>query len=230
MKDDAKVDHREGDEMSGQEIASAPIEANEQRPELVDPGKGTLSTETQLVNLRVKPAFWAGFGTFAIAHVVRDVWDQAVVEARFARQAGVKGSIGIEERAANANAQVLDRLEGGLEVGRQFPGVVVVAREDAGRGKDEAVAVSDRQDVAGLGAFAALVGHGFTAFLGQRVAAIEIEIGRVKSIPDHVDTVFPHAFQAAVAAPLAKVVIHRIPTDLFFDASFGSGSIGSFFH
>jgi hypothetical protein len=58
------------------------------------------------------------------------------------------------------------------------------------------------------------------------VTAIEVELGQVQITFNHVKAVLPDALQTPVSAPLAKVVIHRLPTDLLFVGSVGSGSIG----
>jgi hypothetical protein len=51
----------------------------------------------------------------------------------------------------------------------------MVAFHDASAGYDVAVNVYDGQDVAGLGFLAALISHGVTTFLGERVSAIQVE-------------------------------------------------------
>lgn len=109
---------------------------------------------------------------------------------------------------------------------RQFEGVMLIARHNASRGDDVAVAVGEGQDIRSLGTLARLVGHVFAALLGDGVAAIQIHVGHVQVVFDHQDAVLPQPFQAAVAAPLAEVVIHRLPTDLFFVGSSGWGSMG----
>jgi hypothetical protein len=59
------------------------------------------------------------------------------------------------------------------------------------------------------------------------VTAIEIEVGQVQVPFNHFNAVLPDTLQTPVSAPLAKVIIHRLPTDLLFVGSAGSGSIGT---
>jgi hypothetical protein len=58
------------------------------------------------------------------------------------------------------------------------------------------------------------------------MTAIEIELGQVQVAFNHFNAVLPDALQTPVSAPLAKVVVHRLPTDLLFVGSVRSGSIG----
>ncbi len=66
----------------------------------------------------------------------------------------------------------------------QLKGIVMIARDNACRCRDEPVSVRDGSDVGGLGFPPSLIRHCLTAFLGWRVAAIEIEVMHVDLFTD----------------------------------------------
>ncbi len=216
--------------MSPQEVHILAVEANEQGAELVNPGEATLIGEAQLVDLGIKQTLAPTLGLLAIAGILRDVGDQLVAEADAASVAGIKGRIGVEVGPSKAQTQSLHRFEGGLQMGLEVEGVVMVARDDACGGQDIALAIGDRQNIGGLGLLASLISHRLTAFLGNRVTAIQIQLRQVKLVVDDLNTVFPNALQAPVGTPLLEVIVDRLPTDLFFAGSSGSGAMGSCAH
>lgn len=128
-----------------------------------------------LVDIRIEQALAASFGGLATALVEGDVGDEAIIEAHFASGQGVKACIGIEESALEAQAEPFHRLEGGLKMGFEMVGIVMVASDDPSRSHDEAIGIRDGQDVGGLGFLAALIRHRFAAFLGDGVAAVQVE-------------------------------------------------------
>jgi hypothetical protein len=62
------------------------------------------------------------------------------------------------------------------------------------------------------------------------MTAIEVELRQVQVVLDHFNTVLPDPLQAPISAPLAKVVVDRLPTDFLFVGSAGSGSMGIWSH
>lgn len=105
-------------------------------------------------------------------------------------------------------------------------GVVVIACNGLGGSHDEAIHVGDGQDVGRLGPFASLVGHRFAAFLGHSMAAIQIEFRKIQVGPDGQKACLPHFLEAAIAAPLAKMIVNGVMTDFFFSGSSASGAMG----
>ena len=83
--------------------------------------------------------------------------------------------------------------------------------------------VDDRQNVRGLRFLATLIGHRFAALLGNGVTTIDIQHRGVQLLLDPFDTVLPHLLQAAITAPLAKMVVHCPPRDVIclFNRHFG---------
>lgn len=153
-----------------------------------------------------------------------------MVEARPAGRISVESGVGVEVAANNPNAQALDELEGGAEIVLQLARVVVVARDNACGCQDETLRVGNGQHIRRFGFLASLISHRFTAFLGWRVAAIQVEVVRVDLLSDAQNAVLEYTPQAAISAPLAVVVVDRMIADLFFDRSAGSGSIGKRSH
>jgi hypothetical protein len=62
------------------------------------------------------------------------------------------------------------------------------------------------------------------------VAAIKVEFRKIKIVLDGQNARFPHLLQAAIAAPLAKMIVNGVMTDFFFSGSSGSGPIGNRSH
>lgn len=115
-------------------------------------------------------------------------------------------------------------------MGFQIERVVVIARNDACRCHDVSVCIGDRQDVARFRTLASLIRHTLTAFLGNGVTAIQIQVAHVKVALHRLNAGLPDLFQAPVGTPLAEVIVHRLPADFFFVASSGLGAIGNCSH
>ena len=221
----AQVDHSERDMVSAQEVDVLTVKADEQGSELIHPGKAAFVGKASLVDVGVEQTFAPAFGGFAVALVFGDVRDQAMVEADLAGFTGIEGAVSVEERPGDGQSQALHALESSLQMGLQVEGVVVVARNDAGRSQDVAVGIHDGQDVAGLGALATLIGHPLTALFGQGMAAIPVQLAHVKVGLHRWNAGRPDPLQTPVGAPLTKVIVHCLPTALFF-VSFLSGRSG----
>ena len=153
-----------------------------------------------------------------------------MIEAYFTPIAGIEGAVGIEPCPGNAQSQPFEGFEGRLKMGLQTKGVMVVASQQTRRGDHKTLGVGDGQDVAGLGVLARLVGHTFTALFGKAMAAIEVQPRQIQGWSDRLDAGLPHPLQAAVGAPFLEVVVHRLPTDLFFSGSLAASATGSCFH
>ncbi len=172
-----QVNHGESEMMPTEKVDIFPIITDQQSPELVDPGEATLTAEALFVDIGIEQAFTPTFDRLAIAVVLGDVGNKAMIETDLARIAGVEGAVGIEQRPSDDQTQLLHQLESGLKMGFQTKSVVMIACHDPGRGDDIAVGIGDRQDVAGLGPLAMLVSYAFTPFFSQRMAAIEVQLG-----------------------------------------------------
>lgn len=109
----AEIDEGEDDEMSAHEVGGFAVKAHQEGAELVNPGKGALTGEAQLVDSGAEQAFASAFGALAGTAVLDDVGNKVVVEADFAGGFGIKGGIGIEVAAGNLDTQAFDELEGG---------------------------------------------------------------------------------------------------------------------
>lgn len=225
-----KIDERKSEMMSGEKISILALKTDQQRPKLVDPGETAFTREALFVDGGIEPAFAASFGCFAIADVLHEVGNDTMVEADFAGLAGIKGAVGIEERARNRQPAPFHGFEGGLQVGFEVKSIMMVASDDPSRGDDKAVGIGDRQNVGGLSPLAPLVGDTLAAFLRQRVAAVQVKLRQVEIGADGLDALPPDPFETAIAAPFAKVVVDRLPTDLFFSSSWRAAAIGNCAH
>jgi hypothetical protein len=165
--------------MSAHKVSRFAVKANEQGTELVNPGEGSLSGETQLVDFRVEEPFRSAFGLFARTLVFDNVGNDLGVEARPAGGFGIKSGIGVEIATDNRNAEPLDELEGRTERVFQLEGIVVVACDYPGGCQNEPIGIGNGQYVGGFGFLASLIGHRLTAFLGRGVAAVQVEVMRI---------------------------------------------------
>lgn len=106
----------------------------------------------------------------------------------------------------------------------------MIASDDT-RGRQNApVGIGDRQDIGGLGFLASLIGHRLAPFLGERMAAVEVEVLGVDLVTDAQDTVLKYPLQAAIPTPLAVMMIDRMIADFFFCGSWASWSMGKRAH
>jgi hypothetical protein len=154
----AEVDHSKGDVMRAQKTRIIAFKANQQALELVNPREGAFRAKAMLVDICVEVAFASSFGLLAITNVFRNIGDQAVIEADFARFTGVKGLIGIEIASLNHQTEALQVFERRLEMLFQVVGIVVIARDDT-RARDHiAVPVHYRQNVTRFAFLAMLIG------------------------------------------------------------------------
>ena len=225
-----QVDHGECDVMSTQEVGVFPVKTDQQGTKLIDPGKTAFVREALPVDFGIEQAFASAFRRFTITPVLSNIRDDTVIETDLPCRAGVESAIGVEERTGNRQSQALDAFERGLQVSFQIERIVVIPRHDARRCHDVSVPITDGQDIARFGTLASLVGHALAAFLGNRMRAIQVQRAQVKVALDRLNARLPDLFQAPVGAPFAIVIVHRLPADFFFVASFGSAAVGNCAH
>jgi len=216
--------------MSTQKVGILAIKADEQSAELIHPGEGAFNDEALPVKLRVEQTLTPTLGGLAVALVLGDGGDKAMIEAHFPRIAGIEGAVGIEQRPGNAQLQPFQLFEGRLKIALQTKGVMVIARHQIRRGDHKAIAIGDGQDIARLGAFAWLVGHTLTAFLGNGMAAIQVQLRQIERGADRLEAGLPNLSETPVSTPFLEVVIDGLPTDLFFSGSLPSAATGRCLH
>lgn len=153
-----------------------------------------------------------------------------VIETNLARFERIKGAVRVEVSAGNRQAQAFHPLESRLQVGFEVESIVTVPRDHAGRSQHIALRVGDRQDVGGFRAFSVLVSDTFAAFLRQGMAALQIQVRRIKVRLGGLNTLLPNPLQAAIGTPFLEVIVDRLPAQLFFSGSFRDGAIGSSLH
>ena len=172
----AQVDHSKHNMVSTQEMGVLTVKADEHGAELIHPGKTALVGKAALVHLGVEQTFASTLGGFAVTPVLSDVGDDAVAEADLACLTGIEGTISVEERPGDSQSQALHTAESRLQMGLEVKGVMMVARNNPCTSNDVAVGIRDGQDVTGFGALAALIRHTLTAFLGQGMAAVQVQL------------------------------------------------------
>jgi len=124
----------------------------------------------------IEQTFTAAFGGLTTALVKGNIGYEAIIEAHFTGGQGIKACIGIEESTLKVEAKPFHGLKGSLKVGLEVIGVIMIAGHNTGGRHDKAVGIGDGQDVGGLGLLASLIGHRLAAFLGNGMAAIEIDL------------------------------------------------------
>jgi hypothetical protein len=97
-------------------------------------------------------------------------------------------------------------------MGFELKRIVMVTRYDTCSSHHIAVAIGNRQDIAGLRPFASLVRHTFPTFLGNGMTLIQIHLAQVQFILDVPNTFLPNLLQTAIHTPLALMIIHRLPS------------------
>ena len=92
----AQIDHGESNVVSSQETSIVPFKPNEQPLEFVDPGESTFGGKATAIDCCVEEPLTTSFGLLAIALILWNVGNHAVIEASFASFAGIEGRISVE--------------------------------------------------------------------------------------------------------------------------------------
>jgi len=216
--------------MSAQEIHRLAIKPQQQRPKLVNPGKSAFTGEALLVNLGIEQALTSTLDLLAIASVLGHVRDDAVIEAHPTGRLGIKGAVSIEKRTRKLQPGPFHTLESGCQLRFEFEGILMIASDDGGGGNHKAMTLGDGQDIAGLRPLAVLIRHLLTAFFGQTMAAIQVEVRQVKLVLNRHDTLLPDPLETAIATPFAEVIPHRTPANFLFWGVSAAGAMGSCAH
>ena len=210
--------------MGTRPISIFSVKADEERPELVHPGESALTDKSLFVHLAVEQPLAAAFSRATVPPVFRDIGDEAMIEAGFAGLAGVRGRVGVEISSGNIQSRPLQASEHDPQMRFEVESVMMIACYNAGRSRNEAVRVCQRRNVGSFRFLSPLKCCGFAAFFSGGMTAVKIEPRQIDIRPNEINAVPPDLFQAAVTAPFAKMVIHRLPADFFFIGSPGGGS------
>ena len=196
--------------MQGPPVLQAGFVAHEQGLEAVKPGVEALDGQAAAVEFGVQRRVVAGLPVGRVA-VARDVGLDAAPGTGCSQAADIKGFVGIEKQALEAQP---GRFEQVAQLGKdalQLERVVLVARLGRGHGQRQALVVGQEQGVGGAPGFAALVANGRPAVFGRRVAAVELDAGQVEGAPVQAQAAEPQVFSGPLLAPGVKVVVHALP-------------------
>lgn len=108
--------------------------------------------------------------------------------------------------------------------------IVMMTSDDPRRSQDIALRIGDRQNIAGFGSLTRLVTHALPAFLGDGMAAVQVQPRQIQFVLDGHDAVLPQSLEAPIPAPFLKMVVHGLPTDFLFFGSTGSAAMGNCAH
>jgi hypothetical protein len=135
------------------------------------PHRRSLTDKPDRIDAGIEETLTATLGAFAITLVFGHVGNKLMIETDFARFFGIERTVRIEESTGNDQPQALDGFERLLEVRLEIERSVRVASHAAGRRDNIAVSVGDGQNVTRFGPFSRLVGHAFSALLGDGMGA-----------------------------------------------------------
>ena len=161
--------------MPAHPVILPPLKSNQERSIDIDPCKQTLHPGTQPVKNLVKEPTTTSGRLLLIAFVGLEVGHHVAIEADFAHTTAVKGRIPIEKRTPQIESIGLDLAEHLLEILVKLVGIMMIAGDRFAAREHIATSITQGDDVGRLGLFSPLIGHFFAAFLGRRVAAIEIQ-------------------------------------------------------
>ena len=212
----SEVNQGKGQVMGSQAINIFPLEANQETLEFVAPGKASLRHKALLVGHSIKPALRPTLGPFPSALILLDVRNQPMIEAGFTRSFGIKSGIRMEHSTLDTQAQTLQRPEGVLQSGLDLKGIVMMTRAQAQATDDVTFGLIEREQVAGLGFLAGLIGYSGPAFFRQGVTAVETHCRQIQLALHLNNAGLPDFLQAAIAAPLAKMVVDGVIANLLF--------------
>ena len=225
-----QVNECKSEMMSTEKVGVLAVKANEQRSELIHPGKTALTAETLLVDGGIEETFPSAFGGFPVAFILTNVGNDTVIEADFPCLQRIKSAVSIEISPSNRQSQAFHTAKGGLEVFFEVESIMMVARDEPSRSRDIALRISDRQDIRGLGSFSRLIRDTLAAFLRQSMAAIEIQVRQIEVLADRLNTLLPDPLKTAIGTPFLEMIVDRLPANLFFSPSFREGAIGNCVH
>ena len=115
--------------------------------------------------------------------VARDVDFDAAPRTGLPQATDVKGVIGIEKQAFQAQFGCFEQF---AQLGKDalpLKRVVLVASLGRGHGQRQALVIGQKQGVSSAPRLAGLIADGPPAVLGQRVAALELDAGQVQGAP-----------------------------------------------
>lgn len=150
--------------------------AQTQGAKLVNPGKSPFTGKTFIVDGFIKQALTSAFSTLLVTFVLIHIGNETMIETNFTCSAGIERTIRIKKCTSNLNTLRLDAFESTLQIDFQIKGIMSVASHNAGAGKNEAMGITDRQDMTGFGTFAILRDNALTPFLGNAMRAIQVQV------------------------------------------------------
>ena len=150
--------------MKAQEISIFPGKSDQQLLELVDPREISLHREPMLVHVPVEVAFPSPLDPFPIANVLRNIRSHAPVPEHFPCVVTVKATIRIEERTFIVQSQATQVLKQTSQRFFEVVTVIMFACQQPDQPDYMPLAVTDRQNIAGLGFLPPLIGDTFAPF------------------------------------------------------------------
>ncbi len=73
------------------------LKSNQERPELINPGKCAINNTVVLVDISIKVPFSAAFDGRAIAFILINIWNDAMIPKHVARRTRIKAATSIEQ-------------------------------------------------------------------------------------------------------------------------------------
>lgn len=195
-----EVDQSKRKVMGAQPISIFSVKSDEERPELVYPGESALTDKSFFAESAAEQSFAAVFSRATVSP-----GNEAVIEAGFAGLSGVKGCVGVEISSGNIQSRPFQASEHDLQMRSEVERVMMIARYNTGRGRNEAVRFRQRRDIGSFRFLPPLKRCGFAAFFSGGMASVKIEPRQIKFRPNEINTVPPDLFQAAVTAPFTEM-------------------------
>ena len=155
----------QGHPVQGHPVLQAGFVAHEQGLEAVEPGVEALNGQTAAVEFRVQRRVVVGLSV-GRASVAWDVGLDAAPRTRLPQGGDIKGFIGIEKKAFQAQFRGFEQV---AQLGKdpfQFKLVVLVAGLGRSHGQWQALVVGQEQGVGRAARLAALIADGRPAVLG----------------------------------------------------------------
>ena len=226
----AQVNQGKYEVMTAQEVGIVAVITQSQGTKFIDPGKGSFTGKPLRVDRFVEEPLPSPFDPLTITLIFGDVGNDSMIETDFASSTGIEGAIRIEVGAGNRDAAAFDAFESGLQIGFQIKSIMPVASHNAGTRQNEAVTIRDGENVAGFCPFARLIGHTDSAFFGNCMGAVKVQVRAVKLILDKRQTMLPNLLKTTRRIPFLPVIVNGLPTDFFFSGWSGSAAMGSSDH
>jgi hypothetical protein len=167
--------------MKAEKVHLLALKPDEKPLEFINPSKRAFSDKAFFVDSGVKMALAPALGPFTIAFVFGNIGSNTTVPQEFARIFGVKGTVSIKEGVSIRKFQVVKLAKQIFETVNEGVTIIMIASNHLAGRKNVAIGIRQRDDIAGLCLFSALIGDRFAPFFAALWLPSRLRIAKFSS-------------------------------------------------